>query len=219
MSKDNSLLLLRSFSRRIGKTLSNIQKSLIDEDLPKFLVDKNEPIKAIKNDIVIEIGIGMAEHFINQCSLNLDMTFIGCEPYLNGIANCLKLAKEKNVANFKLWPDDADFILNNIPSHACSIIYVLFPDPWPKTNHKKRRFMNIPRIKLICDLLKNNGRLIFASDISDYVDFVLETALENGFIDVHSNKTTPHEGYVMTKYNAKAIEAGRDPQFLILKKE
>ncbi len=210
--------LLRSFARRIGKSLSNIQKNLIEENLPNHLIEENEPLKNIKNEFVIEIGIGMAEHFINQCKLNPDITYIGCEPYLNGVANCLKLAKAENITNFKLWPDDADLVLKNIPEQTCSIIYILFPDPWPKTNQKKRRFVNNSRIEHIHNLLKSAGYLIFASDIPDYVDSVLKLAVANGFSDNNSDKSIAHDGYIQTKYNSKAIEAGRKPQFLILKK-
>ncbi len=210
---------LRSFSRRIGKRLSQSQKKIMEETLPKFLVNQENPISSIESkDIILEIGIGMAEHFINQCKLAPSKFFIGCEPYLNGIANCLKLAADNDITNFRLWPDDADLILKNIPPSSLDKIYLLFPDPWPKTKQKKRRFGQIDRIKLLKDLLKKDGEFIFASDIEDYFTDILSIAISLGFADNSKISNSPHEGYIQTKYHSKAIEEGRQAKFLILRK-
>lgn len=210
---------LRSFSRRIGKRLSQSQKKIMEETLPKFLVNQNNPALGLEGkDIILEIGIGMAEHFINQCKLSPDKSFIACEPYLNGIANCLKLAEDNDIENFRLWPDDADLILKNIPSSSLDKIYLLFPDPWPKTKQKKRRFGQIDRIKSLKDLLKKDGEFIFASDIKDYTKDVLSIAISLGFSDNSKEANFSHEGYIQTKYHSKAIEEGRQAKFLILRK-
>jgi len=212
---------IKSFSRRIGKCLSNIQQNLLEEELPKVLVDKDNPLNGIPDniDINLEIGIGMAQHFINQCVSSPAAFFIGCEPYLNGIANALKLAKEQEISNFKLWNDDADLILANIKPETFSKIFLLFPDPWPKTKQKKRRFAGIGRTQLIKSLLKKGGDFIFASDIQDYVEDVFDIAIKAGFIDNSKENRQPHEHYVQTKFHTKAIEAGRSAQFLILRKK
>ncbi len=211
---------IRSFARRIGKRLSESQQKIMAEKLPAFLVNSDIPIEhlAKNRDVILEIGIGMAEHFINQCKLSPDKFFIGCEPYLNGIANCLKLAEENEITNFKLWPDDADLILKNIPESSLDKIYLLFPDPWPKTKQKKRRFGQIERITILKNLLKPEGEFIFGSDIEDYTKDVLSIAISLGFLDNSNEGYASHEGYVQTKYHSKAIKEGREAKFLILRK-
>lgn len=210
---------IRSFSRRIGKRLSKSQQELLEEELPGFLVNPEHPLQKVESykKAALEIGIGMAEHFINQCVLNPDTFFIGSEPYLNGIANCLKLAKEYKIKNFSLWPDDADLIIKNIPPNSLNKVFILFPDPWPKTKQKKRRFAQSTRIRAIKHKLKDRSELIFASDIKDYVTEVLSIAISEGF-SYSNKKGGPHQGYVQTKYHSKAISEGREAQFLILEK-
>lgn len=207
---------LRSFARRIGKCLSNIQKDLIKDVLPKHLVTQETPLinASTYDKINIEVGIGMAEHFINQCTLNPRSLFIGIEPYLNGIANCLKLAKQNNISNFELWPDDADLILENIPHNSISNFYLLFPDPWPKLKQKKRRFASLERLDLIKSLLKDDGFFVFVSDIADYAMEVEKYCAEIGLKKISTNYDAPHDGYIVTKFHSKALEAGRKPHFM-----
>lgn len=211
---------LRSFSRRIGKSLSNLQLSLIKDVLPEFYSVKENPFKNSKDydSVCIEVGIGMAEHFVNQCSINPKTLFLGVEPYLNGIANCLKLAAEHNISNFELWPDDADQILESVPENSVSNFYLLFPDPWPKTKQKKRRFASKERLMLIKSLLKKDGCFIFVSDIEDYASEVEVTCNEVGMKKVSIDYHTPHDGYITTKYHSKAILEGRKPHFMKFEK-
>lgn len=208
---------MRSFSRRIGKSLSNLQQSLIAEELPKFLLDDKNPLSRSSdyNSVIIEVGIGMAEHFTNQVAQNPDSLFIGIEPYLNGIANCLKLTKELDIKNFALWPDDADMVLSNFHESSIQKFYLLFPDPWPKTKQKKRRFASHDRLNLIHKLLAKDGYFIFASDISDYASEVEDLCNEIGFKKISDS---PHLGYLKTKFHAKAELAGRNPIFMTFQK-
>ena len=120
--------LNKSFSRRIGKTLSTLQTNAIENLLPNLLLD---PTNLPKTSITAEIGIGMGEHFINMAQNNQNALHIGFEPYLNGIANALLLADKENISNIRLWPDDVDLIFTKLPDNSISKLYVLFPDPWP----------------------------------------------------------------------------------------
>lgn len=210
---------LKTFARRKGRKLSKTRKELIQNELPVYKLQAENPLCGIiHNDVRIEIGIGMAENFVFQCKNNPKTTFIGMEPYLNGIANCLKLAKENLVNNFKLWPDDADLALDNIPSKSVDIIYILFPDPWPKLKQQKRRFVNEARLKQIYDKLKKSGKFIFASDITDYCQEVKNLCENSNFIDISNSNFTHFDGYLKTKYHIKAENEGRKAEFLIYQK-
>jgi len=205
--------LNKSFSRRIGKSLSTTQKTAIENSLPTYLLDPNA---LPKQNFVAEIGIGMGEHFINQAHINPDIIHIGFEPYLNGIANALLLAQKENISNIRLWPDDMDLMFHQMPDHCFSAIYILFPDPWPKNNQKKRRLICESRLELFSTKLCKNGRLYFASDITDYVESV-EKLLNNSnlFSMIDNTQNIPHAGYIHTKYHRKALKEGRIPRFLV----
>lgn len=210
----NIEFLNKSFARRIGKSLSKVQKFLIEETLPLHLFDSDKISLLSNSQIFLEIGIGMGEHFMNQAKFNPSANFIGVDPYLNGIANALKISKIESITNFMLLPDNADLILTKIPLDSLSGVYILFPDPWPKTNQKKRRFVSSARLNMLYNLLKPGAFLVFASDIEDYFFNVLSECEKIGFKLLSTNFSQPHENYVQTKFHSKAIIAGRQPQFM-----
>ncbi|MCC8418077.1 MAG: bifunctional peptide chain release factor N(5)-glutamine methyltransferase PrmC/tRNA (guanosine(46)-N7)-methyltransferase TrmB [Rickettsia endosymbiont of Glossina mortisans submortisans] len=209
--------LNRSYARRIGKSLSGLQQNLLDNELPKYLFSKEKLIDE-KRKIFLEIGFGMGEHFINQAKMNPNALFIGVEVYLNGVANVLKLASEQNITNFLLFPNNLDFILNDLPNNSLDGIYILFPDPWIKNKQKKKRIFNKERLKILQDKLKDNGNLVFASDIENYFYEAIELIEQNGnFKSMNKNNyLKPHDNYVITKYHQKATQANRIPRFIIL---
>jgi release factor glutamine methyltransferase len=209
-------VLNRSFSRRIGKHLSQLQMGLLEDKLPQCKVDKENPTNKAQyaQEIFLEIGFGMGEHIANQASLNREVHYIGCEPYMNGVANLLKIATQDKLNNISIWPDDVDIILNNIPSNSLRGVYILFPDPWPKARHLKRRIVNPIRLKIIQEKLQANGVIYFASDIYDYVDQVKELMKEFGFKQINIDEFTPHAGYIQTKYHSKASKNIIKPRFL-----
>lgn len=214
-------MLNRSFSRRIGKSLSDLQKQLLDNMLPQhlFTTEKLKILASAKGQLVnkklfLEIGFGMGEHFVHQAELNSDAIFIGAEVYLNGVANVLKLASQNNISNFLLWPDDLDLILNQIPERSLSGIYILFPDPWPKRKQHKKRILNKERLEILKSKLVIGGLMNFASDIDDYFDKTKELIDLDGSFEVINSNFTPHDTYIMTKYHHKALSEGRNARFL-----
>ena len=208
--------LNKSFSRRIGKSLSATQKDAIENLLPTYLLD---PTSLPKANFVAEIGIGMGEHFINQAKNNPDIIHIGFEPYLNGIANALLLAQKDGITNIRLWPDDMDLIFGKLPDNCLNALYILFPDPWPKNNQKKRRIICDSRLQTFSTKMSEIGRLYFASDIEDYVNFVEKTLNHSKLFSIIDNpENTPHAGYIQTKYHGKAIEEDRIARFLSARK-
>lgn len=165
--------------------------------------------------IILEIGVGMGEHFVHQAAKNPNIFFIGVEVYLNGIANVLKLAIQQNVSNFLLWPDDLDLIINYLPDKQLDGIYILFPDPWPKNKQRKKRIFNIQRLAILQDKLKDGGFLSFASDIPDYFSASLKLIINNKNFSLQEAEdfSKPHSNYITTKYHSKAINEGRTANF------
>jgi len=208
--------LNRSYARRIGKSLSRLQQNLLDNELPKYLFSK-EKLANEKRKIFLEIGFGMGEHFVNQARLNPEALFIGVEVYLNGVANVLKLMQEQNIINFLLFPNNLDYILNDLPNNSLDGIYILFPDPWTKNKQKKKRIFNKDRLKILQTKLKDKGNLIFASDIESYFYEVAKLIEQNGNFQIinKDDYLKPYDNYIITKYHQKAINESRQARFLI----
>lgn len=212
--------LNRTFARRVGKSLSGASKDVIENILPNYLLSQEKIQSAInsKQKIYLEIGFGMGEHLVTQAQSNQDSIYIGAEVYLNGVAKFLKLAKERSLTNFLLWPNDLDMLLTQNqeiwPPLTLSGIYILFPDPWPKNRHHKKRLFNEERLGVLKKLLKSGAFISFASDIEDYFNQSLNIVTnDGGFSLVNTSFLTPHEGYVQTKYHKKALSQGREAQF------
>lgn len=209
--------LNRSFARRIGKHLSASQCEFLQHQLPLYLVDPANIAYQFDHNkpLFLEIGFGMGEHLVNQLSLNPTNHYIGCEPYLNGVANLLKLAKAAGANNYTIWPDDVDLILNKLPDESLSGVYILFPDPWPKTRQQKRRLVNKARLNIIYTKLKPQASLYFASDIYDYAAQVSSIITMDTKFTIHQkDELVPHAGYIITKYHSKATANNLQPKFL-----
>lgn len=208
--------LNKSFARRIGKSLSKFQQDLLENELPNYLFD---PANVPQSErCIAEIGIGMGDHFVARAAATPSATHIGFEPYLNGVANSLKLALEQSIANILLWPDDMDLIFEKLPEDSLDELYILFPDPWPKLRHHKRRIINTTRLKLFASKLKPRGILHFASDIDHYFDSAhYQISISEYFGEVSISEQLP-EGYIKTRYHMKAEEESRRPRFLRAKK-
>lgn len=204
--------LNKSFARRIGKSLSQFQQNILETELPKYTLNPSSLL--LSQQCVAEIGIGMGDHFIDRAAANSSSLHIGFEPYLNGVANSLKLALERDVDNIALWPDDVDLIFDKLPDNLLDEIYILFPDPWPKLRHHKRRIINLTRLKLFASKLKPCGILYFASDIDHYFDSAHEQIIQSEYFEEVSSNKQPYDGYMKTRYHLKAEEEGRVPRFL-----
>ena len=134
------------------------------------------------------------------------------------MANAIKLAKDAGVTNIVLWPDDMDLVFDKLPSDILSEIYILFPDPWPKLRHHKRRIINPTRLKLFASKLKEKGKLYFASDIAHYFNSAGEIIGATGLFKEIYSGLVPFENYIKTRYHLKAEEENRAPEFLCIEK-
>ncbi len=151
--------------RRRGKKLRAGQQSLLDTLLPRLLLalpadaaDKIDLAQAFggklpTDGIWLEVGFGAGEHLVWQAEQHPGVGLIGCEPYMNGVAKCLAHIERTGVANIRLFTDDARFVMAALPPRSLSRVFVLFPDPWPKTRHHKRRFVQRENLDLLADLM------------------------------------------------------------------
>jgi release factor glutamine methyltransferase len=208
---------IKSFARRISKSLSSRKKYLLSEILPnyRFCLDKLDA----NSKVYLEIGFGMGENLINLAERNKDdknKFFIGAEVYLNGVVAVISKLEELGLQNIFLHPDDVNDLIDEIPDNFLEGVYILFPDPWTKNRQKKKRLMNDDRILKIKNKIKDNGYLIFASDIIDYFENVKISLLKSGFSE---SDIKPHmEGYKETKYHRKAVIEKRIPSFICVAK-
>lgn len=218
---------LRWFGRRIGAGLRGMHKRLLEENLPKLEITPHDvdnsgklPLATIfeGKDIWLEVGFGGGEHLIAQAKANPHIGFIGCEPFLNGVASLLKGIEEESLTNIRIWADDARALMDVIPAHSLSRVFILFADPWPKRRHNRRRFINAENLDQLAGLMKPNAGLRFASDHSDYIPWAV------GQIIAHPNfkwvakqpsdwLNMPNDHYI-TRYQTKAANQGIISRFI-----
>ncbi len=211
---------LRSFGRRRGRKFSPRQQDLFDNLLPRLAIDVVDPLASIARDreIWLEIGFGGGEHLIWQAARHLDVTLLGCEPFEDGVVKVLSAIEERKLGNIRLRVDDVRPLLRGLPKSSIARAFVLFPDPWPKRKHVKRRLVSKPLLDLLARVMKPGAELRIATDIGDYARTMLIalmahddfawTAARPGDWRVRS------EDWPETRYEQKALREGRRGYFL-----
>ncbi len=215
------------FGRQKSKKLSPRQQKLVEELLPKLKLAPSSPLSAPFSNprtkpLWLEIGFGGGEHLAAMATQNTDVNFIGCEPFLNGIAKMLTAIEEHNLQNVWIYDNDARHILNWLEPHSVERIYLLYPDPWPKKRHRKRRFVTKETLDMLAKVMPSGGDLIIASDIGDYIRTSLLALQESPNFSWTPNSAkewlTPPEGWPSTRYEQKALREGRTPTYLKIKR-
>ena len=173
--------------RRRGKKLRVGQQSLLDTLLPRLALAL--PAEPEKIDLArlfggtlppagvwLEIGFGAGEHLVWQAEQHPDVGLIGCEPYLNGVAKCLAHIERMGAGNIRLFTDDARLVMAALPERSLGRVFVLFPDPWPKTRHHKRRFVQRATLDRLAELMVPGAELRLATDDPSYLPWMVEHA-------------------------------------------
>lgn len=165
-----------------------------------------------------EIGFGAGEHLLGQARQHPDVNFIGCEPYTNGMASLLASVDQEKLANIRLFDGDARRLLERLPDASIERLFVLFPDPWPKARHHKRRIISQGTLALFHQKLKAGGLLRLATDHEDYGVWMLEQLFAFGRFRWTAASCadwkSPPADWVRTRYQAKAEAEGRSAMFL-----
>jgi tRNA (guanine-N7-)-methyltransferase len=206
------------YGRRKGKPLRKQHNELMQGLLPAVAVDMTNPLRGTSEPRVLEIGFGGGEHVAHQAALNPAQSYIGAEPFLNGVAKLLAEIETRGLKNLHVHYGDARPLLEALPAQSFARIYLLYPDPWPKARQKKRRFVNAENLAHFARVLKPQGQFWFASDIDDYVDWTREHVAESGLFTEEADFTSPFENWVQTRYEAKARREGRGSHYLRFRK-
>ncbi len=171
--------------------------------------------------LYLEIGFGSAEHLVFIAEREPNSQFIGCDYYLNGVASAVIKITEMGLKNVKIFHGDAKHFLQLSPDEQLDGVYLLYPDPWPKSKHYKRRFISDTNLDLLSDKLIKNGLLKIATDSKlyfDHVNLTIAKKKRSKLFGFESNDfSTPWVGWKETKYEEKAKKAGRNSFYMVLK--
>jgi tRNA (guanine-N7-)-methyltransferase len=217
------------FGRRKGHPLRSRQAALFDTLLPKLAIDLSvrapadlRSLFADVDDVRLESGFGGGEHLIAEAERHPRTGFIGIEPFVNGMAKALAAIDERNLKNLRLHHGDATDMLAWLPQACLSRFDLLYPDPWPKRRHWKRRFVQDRSIAAIARMLRPGGEFRFASDIPDYVVWtLLRLTRSPDFVwmaECADDWRLPWPRFSGTRYEAKAKREGRMPCYLIFRR-
>jgi tRNA (guanine-N7-)-methyltransferase len=213
------------FGRRKGKKLRAAQDELVQTLLPTIRVVPGSDIPAQfpnpqARETWLEIGFGGGEHLAAQARTHRDVNIIGCEPFVNGMAKLLAVIEHERLDNIRVWDDDVTDLLPTLPDASFDRVYILYPDPWPKRRQRKRRLVSDENLAMLARVMKPGAELRFASDIDDYIGWVLARILRSPHFRWTATRAndwrTPYEGWPGTRYEAKAIREGRVPSYLTL---
>lgn len=218
------------WGRRHGKALRLGQAAAIDELLPRLAVDLSaapiEPRRlfdAAVDDVWMESGFGGGEHLVALAAANPTLGFLGAEPFVNGMAKALVAIHEAGLEDrIRLHAADSVPLLDALAPASLGRFHLLYPDPWPKKRHWKRRFVERDNLDRIARVLRPGGEFRFASDWAPYVDWTLKRVLDHPAFEwtarVADDWRRPWAGWPGTRYEEKALREGRTPAYLVFRR-
>jgi tRNA (guanine-N7-)-methyltransferase len=202
------------YGRRKGPKLSarqaGLRRTLLGELAWHLDRDPRSQFPNAVRELWLEVGFGAGEHLVTLAGQHPQVGLIGAEPYEMGMAKILTKLEENPLNNVRLFEGDGRDILEKLPDGSLSRFFLLFPDPWPKTRHHKRRFLQMEMLDLLARVLKPGGELRFATDDKSYLPYALERLMAHpAFVWTAQGqkdwKSRP-EGWPPTRYEAKAIK-------------
>ncbi|MEM7643822.1 MAG: tRNA (guanine(46)-N(7))-methyltransferase TrmB [Pseudomonadota bacterium] len=221
------------YGRRKGKHLKPSQEGYLASDLealsPGSVSWEANPdrvpldLKALfeGRDVWLEIGFGGGEHMAAQAEAHPEVGIIGAEPYINGVAMLLGKLRKLPVDNVRLHPGDVRDVFDVLPDQSIAKAFLLYPDPWPKARHHRRRFVTPEHLEPLARVLRPGAEFRVATDIPDYVRQTLEQVPRHGFewmADSPSDWREPWSDWTRTRYEAKALREGRVPHYLTFRR-
>ncbi len=216
---------IQTYGRRRGRRLRAGQQALIADFLPRLaiaptdrILDPGSLFDRPVSSLWLEVGFGGGEHLAAQAKAHPEVGFIGCEPYINGVVSLLGQVRSLGLDNVRIWPGDVRALLPHLPDNSIERAFVLFPDPWPKTRHHKRRLIASPFLDALARVMPPGAELRLATDDTDYLAWMLERL--TGHPAFRWKVAGPADWRVRppdwppTRYERKAIAAGRRPAYL-----
>jgi tRNA (guanine-N7-)-methyltransferase len=216
----------RLYGRHKGRPLSARRTTLLAEAYPKLAIDLAQPTPAQLTDIfaprparvILEIGFGGGERLVAEAANNQDTGFIGVEPFVNGLAKALAGIVDGGLTNVRLFDGNASDLLDWLPPSSLARVDLLYPDPWPKKRHWKRRFVSPANLDRLARVLQPGGRLRIASDIASYVEWTLAHLQRRSEFFWTAERADDWRlsfgDWIPTRYEDKAKRAGRTPTYL-----
>ena len=224
----------RNFYGRLkGKHLRASQQAYLEEDLESLspgpvgwdVNPDREPLdlKSLFGDrpLWLEIGFGGGEHMVHQAGLHPDKGFIGCEPYINGVAMLLGKIRQEKCDNIRIYPGDIRDLFDVLPKACAERAFLLYPDPWPKKKHHRRRFVTPEHLEPLARVMQPGAIFRVATDIPDYVRQTLEMVPKHGFewlCETPRDWREPWQDWISTRYEQKALREGRTPHYLTFRR-
>lgn len=216
------------YGRRHGKTLRPAQKGYLEEDLGRLrltgITREENPDRARLDmaqfggrPVWLEIGFGGGEHLVAMAARHPEVAFIGCEPFINGVAMLLGKIRAAGVENLHLHPGDVRDLFDVLPDAAISKAFLNYPDPWPKARHHRRRFVTPGYLNELARVMRPGAEFRVATDIPDYVRQTLEEVPPAGF-DLIAQGATAWEDWHSTRYEQKALREGRVPHYVTFRR-
>jgi tRNA (guanine-N7-)-methyltransferase len=211
MSDDHPLL--RSYGRLKSRPIKPRQAALVETLLPKLRPPAGpfdpRALTPQAKETWLEIGFGGGEHMAAQAARRPDVLILGAEPFQNGVASAVRHVDEQALTNVRVHDGDARELMARLPDACLTRAFILFPDPWPKGRHKKRRFIQPDTVAELARLLAPGGRLRFASDWADYVDWSLLRIAANPAFAWTAERTddwrVPPADHITTRYEEKRL--------------
>jgi len=219
--EETSHPLLRSYGRIKSRPIKPRQAALLDSLLPQTRPPEGafdpRALRPGASEAWLEIGFGGGEHMASQAARRPDVLILGCEPFLNGVASALRHVDEQRLENVRIHDGDARELMGRMPDASLTRVFILFPDPWPKARHHKRRIVQPEIVAELTRLLVPGGRLRFATDVSNYADWALERFLASPELEWTAQRADdwrrPPADHITTRYEEKRL-GDCEPVFL-----
>jgi tRNA (guanine-N7-)-methyltransferase len=214
------------YGRRRGRPLRAGQRERQATLLPHvaFALPQGGPLDTAslfppaQREIWLEIGFGGGEHLAEQAERHPDIGFIGCEVFENGVAKLLGAIDHRGLANVRIYPQDARPLLAALPARSIGRVFILFPDPWPKARHHKRRLVAPAALNRLAEIMIDGAELRLATDDPSYLSWMLEHATAHAAFSWTARRSADWRerpaDWPPTRYEQKARAAGRTPAFL-----